>query len=84
MNSLCPGFDSDYSLRFKLFSFCSFTRFSWWLIKSRLTSDGKLSGGVSQRNELLLAAVVIDDDVHGVGAQWDVIRTNGQGGGRAI
>ncbi len=44
------------------------------------TSDGELGGGISQRNELLLAAVVVDDDVHGVGAQWDVICADGEGG----
>lgn len=50
----------------------------------KLTSDGELSGGVSQRNELLLAAVVVDDDVHGVGAQRDVVCIDGQGGGRSV
>ncbi len=51
---------------------------------NKLTSDGELSGGVSQRNELLLAPVVVDNDVHGVGAQRDVICTDGQGGGGAV
>lgn len=49
-----------------------------------LTSDGKLCGGVAQRDELVLAAVVIDDDVHDVGAQGDVVCPDSEGGGRAI
>lgn len=49
-----------------------------------LTSDGELSGGVAQRDELLLAAVMVDNDVHGVGAQRDVVCTDGQRGGGAI
>lgn len=49
-----------------------------------LTSDGELSGGIAQRDELLLAAVMVDNDVHGVGAQRDVVCTDGQGGGGAV
>lgn len=43
------------------------------------TGNGKLSGGVTERNELLLAPVVVDDDVHGEGPQWNVGRVDGQG-----
>lgn len=54
------------------------------LKQTELTGDGELGGGVTQRNELLSAAVVVDNDVHGVGAQRDVIGSDGQGGGGVI
>lgn len=52
--------------------------------QTELTSDGELGGGVTQRNELLSAAVVVDNNVHGVGAQRDVVGSDGQGGGGVI
>lgn len=52
--------------------------------QTELTGDGELGGGVTQRNELLSAAVVVDNDVHGVGAQRYVVGSDGQGGGGVI
>lgn len=53
---------------------------SFFLKKPELTGDGELGGGISQRNELLPAAVMVDNNVHGVGAQRDIICSDGQGG----
>lgn len=53
---------------------------SFSLKKPELTGDGELGGGISQRNELFSAAVMVDNNVHGVGAQRDIICSDGQGG----
>lgn len=46
------------------------------------TCDGEDGGGVAQRDELVFATAVVDDQLHVVGAQSHVIRRNGEGGGR--
>lgn len=49
-----------------------------------ITSDGELSACISQRNEPLLAAIVVDNNIHVVGSQRDVISSNGQWRGWTI
>lgn len=48
------------------------------------TCDAEGGGGVTERDELVFASAVIDDNLHAVGAQRDVVSTDGEGGGRPI
>lgn len=42
------------------------------------TCDSEDSGGIAQRNELVLSSAVVNDDLHVVGAQGDVVCTDGE------
>lgn len=48
------------------------------------TCDGEGGGGVTERDELVFASAVIDDNLHAVGAQRDVVSTDGEGGRRPV
>lgn len=44
------------------------------------TCDGEGRGGVTEGDELVFASAVIDDNLHAVGAQGDVVSPDGEGG----
>ena len=48
------------------------------------TCDRERCGGIAKRNELVLATAVVDDNLHIVRYQRDVISANGDGGGGSI
>lgn len=49
-----------------------------------VTCDGEDCGCVAEGDELVFAAAVVDDNLHVVGAQGDVVRPDRKGGGRPI
>lgn len=48
------------------------------------TCDSEDSGGVAQRDELVFAPAVVDDQLHVVGAQSHAVRPDGEGRGRTV
>lgn len=48
------------------------------------TCDGEGCRGVAEGDELVFASAVVDDNLHAVGAQRDVVSTDGEGGGRPV
>lgn len=55
-----------------------------WSIEDTATCDGEDRGGVAEGDELVSSSAVIDDDLHVVGAQWDVFCSDGERGGRPV
>ena len=51
---------------------------------SRVTGDGELCGGVAQGDEAVVSTAVVDDHLHFVGAQRDVVGVNDEGGGGSV
>lgn len=49
-----------------------------------ITCDGEDCGGVAEGDEPVSSTAVIDDQLHVVGTQWDVVCSNGEGGGWSI
>lgn len=49
-----------------------------------MTCYGENCGGIAERDELVFATAVIDDNLHVVGAQGDVLCTNSEGGGGSV
>lgn len=47
-------------------------------METQATCDGEDRGGVAEWDELVPPSAVIDDHLHVVGAQWDIIRRNGE------
>ena len=48
------------------------------------TGDGELCWGISEGDELVVSTAVVDDHLHFVGAQRDVVGVNAEGGGGAV
>lgn len=49
-----------------------------------LTCDTELCGCITYWDKLVPLAVVVDDGIHGVGSQWNVVRRYCQRGGGPV
>ena len=49
-----------------------------------LTSDAELSGGVSDGDEFVPFSVVIDNHIHYIGTERNVVCADGERGGRSV